>query len=437
MSKNIKADVVIIGGGIGGLLCSALLARYGYKVIVLEKLSFPGGRYTTLEREGYKINTGAWAVGLHGTNGPLWKLLVDLGVEIETRIPEPQHAHLWVMGKDIPLPKKGQFRTIIEAISKNRKESERVLNATRQALKWQEPSDEIMCDQWLFQYTDNVLIHGQFDFFSRAMTGTYYSDFPAGEYFRLLGSFGQCGSVTAMPKNGQKSTIDALLVHLDRGKVDLFLETEAVKVVCEQSKVKGVIATGGPRGQIEIDTDIVISDVGPKETVKLVGKDRFDAGYLREVEMVNETRAVVTIFGYDKPIVDYQSHIQFIELDRLSTAWEPCHIWPDYAPRGKQCLYTYSTIKTDDTAKELELIVEQCVSQFPALQRAQIIANLVYKGEWPILRAKPGHCLKFRTPIYGLYLAGDAVNVSGWTCGEGISLSCLRIEEDIKKRFPR
>jgi len=146
---------------------------------------------------------------------------------------------------------------------------------------------------------------------------------------------------------------------------------------------------------------------------------------------------VVTIFGYDSPMLDYQSHIQFIEPDRLGTAWEPCHIWPDYAPPGKHCLYTYATLKTGDTKKELDLVIEECKSQFPALHKAEVVATLVFKEDWPILRARPSRCISIRTPIYGLYLAGDAVNVSGWTCGEGISFSCLAIEKDIRDRFPQ
>lgn len=36
-------DVVVIGSGIGGLSCAALLARYGLKVLVCESHDTPGG----------------------------------------------------------------------------------------------------------------------------------------------------------------------------------------------------------------------------------------------------------------------------------------------------------------------------------------------------------------------------------------------------------
>lgn len=436
MKKTEKADAVIIGSGLGGMLCGLLLAREGYQTVILERMTYPGGRYTTRERNGYRINTGSWAVGLHGADGPLWKLLTELGIKVETRVPQPVHAHLWVQGKDIPLPPRGQLRTIIEAVSKNKNEAERVLAATRNGLFWQEPSDEMTCEEWLRQYTDNPLIHDQFNFFTRAMTGTYYDVFPAGEYFRILRGFGQCGSLTAMPKNGQKTTMDAMVNQLKKWKGDLQLETKVEQIISPSGKVEGVVAMGPGGDRIEIDTPVVISDAGPEETVRLLGATSLDQGYLSQIAKLSPTMAVVTIFGYDKPMLNYESHVQFIETDRLGTAWEPCHIWPDYAPPGKNVLYTYSTMKTDNTKKELPIIIEQCKTQFPALEKAEIIATLVFKKEWPVLRARPTRCLPIRTPILGLYLAGDAVNVSGWTCGEGISFSSRAIAESIKTRFP-
>lgn len=311
------------------------------------------------------------------------------------------------------------------------------MNATRRALRWQEPSDELTCEEWLYQYTDNKLIHGQFDFFSRAMTATYYSEFPAGEYFRLLRAFGINGDVVEMPKNGQKATMDEIMRLLKNWKVEVLYNTTATQIVSEDRMVKGVMATTQEGKALEISSSVVVSDIGPKGTVKLAGESNFDRGYLKKVQSLNETKAAVVIFGYDKPLLNYQAHIQFIETDRLSTAWEPCHIWPDYAPPGKQSLYTYSTMRTENTSRELEIIIDQCKVQFPKLNKAEIIATLIFKEEWPILRARPDRCLPMKSPVQGLYITGDAVNPSGYTCGEGIALTSRAIADDVKQTLSR
>src|SRR5688572_68895 len=53
-------DAIVIGSGIGGLACAALLSKLGRKVCVLEQHYTAGGFTHSYEREGYE-----WDVGVH------------------------------------------------------------------------------------------------------------------------------------------------------------------------------------------------------------------------------------------------------------------------------------------------------------------------------------------------------------------------------------
>jgi phytoene dehydrogenase-like protein len=53
-----QTDIVVIGSGIGGLSCAALLARYGFEVTVCESHSIPGGAAHAFERNGFKFDSG-------------------------------------------------------------------------------------------------------------------------------------------------------------------------------------------------------------------------------------------------------------------------------------------------------------------------------------------------------------------------------------------
>lgn len=53
-----KADVVVIGSGIGGLCCGALLAKYGFDVVVCESHAIAGGAAHGFERQGYHFDSG-------------------------------------------------------------------------------------------------------------------------------------------------------------------------------------------------------------------------------------------------------------------------------------------------------------------------------------------------------------------------------------------
>lgn len=53
-----KFDVIIIGSGLGGLLCGNILSREGYSVCILEKNHKPGGSLQTFGRKARIFNTG-------------------------------------------------------------------------------------------------------------------------------------------------------------------------------------------------------------------------------------------------------------------------------------------------------------------------------------------------------------------------------------------
>ena len=58
-----KYDVVIIGAGIGGLVCGCYLAKAGLKVLIAEQHNKPGGYCTSFKRQGYNFDVGVHYLG--------------------------------------------------------------------------------------------------------------------------------------------------------------------------------------------------------------------------------------------------------------------------------------------------------------------------------------------------------------------------------------
>lgn len=58
-----KYDVVIIGGGLGGLFCGAILSKEGMKVLLLERHHTVGGCLQSFHRNGRILDTGMHYVG--------------------------------------------------------------------------------------------------------------------------------------------------------------------------------------------------------------------------------------------------------------------------------------------------------------------------------------------------------------------------------------
>jgi all-trans-retinol 13,14-reductase len=73
-------EVVIIGGGYGGLLCGAILSREGYRVKVLERHSVYGGGLHMFGWKGLRFETGMHLISGFEPDGVLRKLYTYLGI---------------------------------------------------------------------------------------------------------------------------------------------------------------------------------------------------------------------------------------------------------------------------------------------------------------------------------------------------------------------
>ncbi|MBF2035328.1 MAG: NAD(P)/FAD-dependent oxidoreductase [Leptolyngbyaceae cyanobacterium T60_A2020_046] len=72
------ADIVVIGSGVGGLGCGALLARYGLRVVVCESHTIPGGAAHGFQRQGFHFDSGPSlysGLSYRPSNNPLSQVL--------------------------------------------------------------------------------------------------------------------------------------------------------------------------------------------------------------------------------------------------------------------------------------------------------------------------------------------------------------------------
>lgn len=76
-----NVDVVVIGGGIGGLVCANYLAKAGVKVILVEKHHTLGGYCSSFKRGKYYFDAGAHYLGSCRREGQIGKILTDFGLE--------------------------------------------------------------------------------------------------------------------------------------------------------------------------------------------------------------------------------------------------------------------------------------------------------------------------------------------------------------------
>lgn len=75
-----KYDIVIIGSGIGGLVCGGILAREGYRVCILEKNNQIGGSLQTFSRDKRIFDSGVHYLGGLGEGQNLYQIFKYLEV---------------------------------------------------------------------------------------------------------------------------------------------------------------------------------------------------------------------------------------------------------------------------------------------------------------------------------------------------------------------
>ena len=82
LRKN-EYHAAVVGSGIGGLACAALLSQAGMKVVVVEKARLVGGYCQTYDWEGFPLNSGPTVLLGGGEGGFLHALMQRLGLEKE------------------------------------------------------------------------------------------------------------------------------------------------------------------------------------------------------------------------------------------------------------------------------------------------------------------------------------------------------------------
>ncbi|MEM8571243.1 MAG: phytoene desaturase [Pseudomonadota bacterium] len=81
---------VIIGAGFGGLAAAMQLGAKGYRCVVLDKLSEPGGRGTSLRMDGHRFDLGPTIVTLPQLFEDLWAATGrDFHTDVDLRLLEP------------------------------------------------------------------------------------------------------------------------------------------------------------------------------------------------------------------------------------------------------------------------------------------------------------------------------------------------------------
>ncbi len=98
-----EQNIVVIGGGIGGLTAAALLAKRGCRVLVLEQAFIPGGCASTFKRRGFTFDVGATQVAGLEPGGIHAQIFAQLELELPEATPCDPACAVFLPGENQPI----------------------------------------------------------------------------------------------------------------------------------------------------------------------------------------------------------------------------------------------------------------------------------------------------------------------------------------------
>lgn len=287
-SPDAPFDATVIGSGIGGLACACALARTGYKVLVLEQHSAPGGLTQTFSRDGFTWDVGVHYLGDMQEGAPARRTLdwlskgslhfspvgtvydtVHLPGGFQIQFAAPEAALRLELKRRFPescAQIDAYFAAINEAANAGRALfAQRSMPTPLAGIYGFWHAAEI--DRWWGRTTETVLFELISDPQLRAVLAAQRGDYGPDP---RESSFGVHAMVTRhffggahYPVNGAKAFADALIPVIEDNGGEVRTRTRVTEILIDQGAVAGVKTREGQ----EWMCPLVFSDAGAQNTV--------------------------------------------------------------------------------------------------------------------------------------------------------------------------
>ncbi|KUI34236.1 NAD(P)/FAD-dependent oxidoreductase [Mycobacterium sp. GA-2829] len=406
-SVDISFDAVVIGAGAGGLFTAARLTKQGYRTLVVERLDKVGGRASTDDIDGFKVNTGAIVIEVGGITEETCR---EVGARFDIREPQPPILYR-IAGKDVDVTG-GGWGFLLGKLTRQGAKLVKGIGAARNDSGL--PEDELSTADWVSKYTSNEGVHGIFRNMCASVFAVGSEDLPARvflTYFTRKSAFKRFG----FHPEGTIGIWRALAEVVENNGGQVWLSTPATKIYKGDSDVVTGIDVVRDGETVRIDAPIVVSDIGPSATVALLGEENVPADYRDLVKKADRPTSMVTInFASQERLIDVPGMLSFAKSRRLAYIANFTDVCPEMAPPGWN-LYVGTSVPKNPTGDfdeeaETEFLLQDLRDNIDDFdRRARILNVAVTRDDWPPQRAVAGYDLTHDTPFEGLWNVGDGV----------------------------
>ncbi|WP_067570332.1 phytoene desaturase family protein [Nocardia acidivorans] len=397
-------DALVVGAGAGGLCAAARLSHRGYRTLVVECLDRVGGRASTTDIDGFKVNTGAIGVELGGITE---QTFTEVGAKFEVRPANPPILYR-IGGRTVDITVGGWELLISQLI----RQGAPLLKDAAVRVNGAMPERELCTADWVRQHTSNAAVHGIF----RAMCGTAFEvgpeELPARVFLTHFSNAAAFENFGFCPE-GTIGLWKALAEVVERNGGQVLLNTEAQRLHVQDGRITG--ARLRQDGEIlDITCDFAVSDIGPSATLDLVGPEHFPAEYIGTVLQGDLPSGMISVhFASRERLLDAPGLLSFVNTRRLCYAAEFTATCPEVAPEGWHLYVGIGVPKPSvgdfDADAEVALVLHDLRCEIAGFEHARLLSIDVTRDDWPPQRTVAGYDLPHDTPIPNLWNVGDAV----------------------------
>lgn len=291
-------DVVIIGAGIGGLVCGCYLAKAGMKVLIAEQHSKPGGYCTSFKRRGFSFDAAAHSFGSYRKNGNMFRIINELGLKIKIEKYDPSDI---IVTPDYRISLWGETAKTIRGLQNIFPHQSQEIESFFHFLTNSQPLDLIMLrKQTLRDLLDRYFVDDQLksilSFPILGNGGLPPSLISAFTAIKIYTEFLLDGGY--YPDESMQSLPDALANKFKMLGGDLCLSSSVRKIEVKDNSVTGVMLGKN----VFIPSRYVVSNCDAKQTyLKLLGKRVVKKEFLNRLNTMVESLSVfVAYLGIDR-----------------------------------------------------------------------------------------------------------------------------------------
>ena len=326
-------DVIVVGGGVGGLTTGALLSNANLKVLLIEKREMVGGRLAPTLFKGSLIDFGPhifW--GVNAPNG-VGNVLKELGFNFEWTPLEPLKVHIddTTFVVDPRLFKLRKWKKLVPkgALSKEEmKELEGIIKSVLRANP--ERLDNISVKEWIEKKTDNKKVFRFVECMaSLPLTVDDLALLSMGDLVRALRSFLKLKQTPVYPKKGINTIIESLKSTIEENNGRILTNHEVIKIMTKSGKTSGVLVKSLESNKIfKIKSEFVVADILLKDILRLVDKAAISPEIYRRIyELSPKTTAGISLtVGLKKKIFEYKGPVLYSKPDHVRYLFSPTNI---------------------------------------------------------------------------------------------------------------